>query len=218
MKRLSLILVVATPAFALAQDPAPEQAPEGGVVFVEHESVPPAGPDHPPPLDPNAPQQPQYAQPQFQPQYAQPRPRRVRERYDPNREYPADAQISRRVRFGLLIPGAALLVVPYAITVATWSTLRDARDDDDQPQNVLLVPVLGPFIAIAGLEDRANPGLARAGLIWDGLLQTAGVAMFVAGVIPRKYVTYYADTSRRGYALTPRIGAGGAGLDLQMRF
>lgn len=225
MNKAALWTLIAWGVGITAAQAQEEEPPPGGVIFVEQEEVPPvedpgAETLAPPPQAPAQPAgygvQPAAA-PVAVPAAQTPR-RRYRETYDPNREYPEGAQIVTRRRYGLLIPGAVLFALSYGMTASVWANLNQTRDPGDKPHGVILVPVLGPFIGITGADDRANPELVRAGLIWDGLLQTAGLAMLIVGLLPKHIVTYYADTSQPGYAVTPRLGGGNAGLDLHVRF
>ncbi len=202
-----------------------QEAPSSeGVVFVEQEEVAPVGDASAQSLSPapQAPVQPagygQVAPAPVVPSVTVTRRRRYRETYDPDREYPEGAEIVTRRRYGLLIPGAALFAVSYGLTASIWANVNQARDRGDKPLGVILVPVVGPFIGMVGADERSSPGLVRTGLFWDGLIQTAGLVMLVAGLFPKRIVTYYADTSRPGYAVLPRLGAGNAGLDLHVRF
>lgn len=202
------------------QPPPPPEA--GGVVVVEHQ------PDNhqqqqqqPPPAygQPVQAVQPAYGQ-QAQPyQPYQARPRRHRDPYVEGMDLPQGAQITKRVRLGLLIPGGIMFLVPYLSTVLSWSFLRDARRSDRQPQGVLLAPVIGPFLAIGGLDENfedmgRDRGSRPVWLALDGLLQLAGLTMAIMGAIPKKYVEYYAGPLQ----ITPRVGVGGGGLDLTARF
>ena len=221
MKKASLVVgIVCCWGAAGARAQQGQQAPDTeGVIIVEQEEVPTEGLAAPPPGTPVQPAD--YVVPQPAPVAAPAatrRRRRYRETYDPSRQYPEGAEIVTRRRWGLLIPGAALFAVSYGITASVWANLNQSRGPGNKPQGVLLVPVLGPFIGIAGASDRTNPSLVRTGLVWDGLVQTAGLAMLIVGLLPKRIVTYYADTAQPGYALIPRLGGGNAGLDLRVRF
>lgn len=212
---LSVVVVMTAGTSVHAQEAQGEAAPQpqGSVEIVEHQEHPPQQQQTPPGYG----QQPVYQQP-VQPY--QPRPRRYREPYSEGMEIPEGATITRRVRLGLMIPGGLMFLVPYLSTALTYSFLKDARRDDRQPQGVLLVPVLGPFLAIPNLdenfEDMGNDsGTRRFWLAFNGLVQLAGLTMLVAGAIPKKYVEYYANSPVR---LTPRVSADGGGLDLLARF
>ena len=231
MRKASMGLVVwMMAATAAAQDqPAQDQAPPetGGVVVVEHQD-----PQHqqqqqqqqyqqPPPGygQPGYGQQPGYQQPGYQQPMYQARPRRYRVPYEEGMEIPEGGQITRRVRLGMLIPGAILFVVPYLSTALSYSFLKDVRSSSRQPQGILLVPVLGPWLAIPNLDENfedmgRESGTRRFWLTLNGLVQLAGLTMAIVGAIPRKYVTYYAS----GVQITPRVGPDGGGLDLTARF
>lgn len=233
---LMLVLTGATSfsVVASAQDaqPADDQAvppPEqGGVVVVEHQ---PDNQQHqqqqqqPPPGYGQQPagygQQPAGYQPQpvYQQPVYQPRPRRHRVPYTEGMDMPEGGTITKRVRLGLLIPGAALFVIPYLSTALTYSFLADARASTRQPQPILLVPVLGPFLAIPNLDENfedmgRDSGTRKFWLTFNGLIQLAGLTMAIVGAIPKKYVEYYAGN----FNIMPRFGADGGGLDLTARF
>ena len=132
---------------------------------------------------------------------------------------PEGATITRRVRLGLMIPGAIMFLVPYLSTALSYSFLKDARRSDRQPQGILLVPVLGPFLAIPNLDENfedmgRDSGTRRFWLSLNGILQLAGLTMAIAGAVPKKYMEYYASDFR----ITPRVSADGGGLDLLARF
>jgi hypothetical protein len=223
------LTMAAGTAFAQGVQVEAQVEVQGDVQVVDQSQVPPVdqngypqqqqqqpqyGQQQPPPQQYG--QQPQYAQPQYaQPQYAQPyapQPRRHRIRYHEGMELPPGAEITNRVKLGMLIPGLAIFAVPYIITAMAYSISNDTGGGIDP---TILIPVVGPFIQIPDASGSA----ARTGLAWDGILQTVGLVLFAVGVIPRKYVTYYAgvDGAQR-FSLAPRFGPGGGGLDAAIRF
>jgi len=213
-----LALVAALPSVAMAQEPVPAEpapAPGGDVVVVEHEQVaPPPGYEQQPPPGYGQPQpvygQPVYGQPTYgQPAYAPyaPQPRRIREPFDPNATYPENARIYKRLRLGMLIPGAAVFAVSYALA----ATL--AVDDGLSIPNRLVVPVIGPWITMGHADTSAG----RLGYAWAGITQAVGFALLVFGFIPRTYVEYYAS-NEAGPRVTPLASADGGGLQLDWRF
>lgn len=230
---VSLLLVLVT-GVASAQDaqPADDQAvpppEEGGVVVVEHQpdnqqhqqqQQQPAGYGQQPAGYGQQPAGYQQPQPQYQQPVYQARPRRHRVPYYEGMEMPEGGTITKRVRLGLLIPGAALFLIPYLSTALTYSFLADARASTRQPQAVLLVPVIGPFLAIPNLDENfedmgRDSGTRKFWLTLNGLVQLAGLAMGIAGAIPKKYVEYYAGN----FNILPRFSADGGGLDLTARF
>ena len=215
-----LALVAALPSIAAAQDPAqpvePAPAPGGDVVVVEHEQVaPPPGYEQQPPPPGYGQQQPVYGQPTYgQPTYGQPayapyapQPRRIREPFDPNATYPENARVYKRLRLGMLIPGAAVFAVSYALA----ATL--ALDEGLNIPNRLVVPVVGPWISMGAADTSGG----RLGYAWAGITQAIGFALLIFGFIPRTYVEYYAGNDA-GPRVTPLASADGGGLQLDWRF
>lgn len=142
----------------------------------------------------------------------QPRQRRYREPYVEGMPIPPGGEIITRRKIGLMIPGIAIFGVSY-ISIASFYAV--ANDLDENPPGDMLVPVLGPFLAM----DRYDSSTSRAALGWAGAMQIAGVGMFVLGVIPRQYVQYYAGTGNEpSWVLTPRANGTEAGLDFGLRF
>jgi len=117
---------------------------------------------------------------------------------------PPGYQLTRRSRPGLWIPGMIMLVVPWAISAAAASESSDGRLDD------LYIPVLGPFLTMNDAND-----WARSPLLIDGLVQVAGVTMFILGLtLKRQYLVYMGGTHGRYFAANPTLG----GVQLEARF
>jgi len=96
-----------------------------------------------------------------------------------------EAESGERVNRALMIVGATLFVGSYAPSVA-FATLGDWNADD-----ALVIPVAGPWIALANPE---NQPLSKALLINSGVMQGAGVvSMALSLVIP----SYSARTTLR---------------------
>lgn len=216
--KLTLVLVTAMPLTAIAQEPAPAPAPGGDVVIVEHEQVaPPPGYEQQPPPPGYGQQQPVYGQPTYgqptygQPAYGQPayapQPRRIREPFDPNATYPAEARVYKRLRIGMMISGAAVFAVSYALA----ATL--ALDEGLSIPNRLAVPIIGPWISMSD----ANTSGGRLGYAWAGITQAIGVTLLIIGFIPRTFVEYYAS-NEPGPRVTPLASTDGGGLQLDWRF
>ncbi len=143
------------------------------------------------------------------------RPRRVP--YDGG-PIPPGAIVQKKRRLGLLIPGAVMFAVPYFIGVFTYSLVEDLGGDISAS---LLIPGIGPFITIKDAETSSGRSL----LALDGLLQVAGLTMFVAGLVPRKYLLYTRNRRNRhvasarevrSVAWLPWAGRGAAGLTVSM--
>ncbi len=183
-------------------------AQDGQVPVVEQHEAPPAQqpvPDgyqqQPQPQPPGYVQQPAYGpQPGYQ-------GRRQRIEYHEGMPIPPGGEIVSRVRLGMLIPGLALFGVSYIGTLAAWAASEDAGG---RIQDINLVPVVGPYIA----ASRADTQARKLGAAFMGVFQTVGLGLLIGGVVPKKYIVYYAD----GWQLTPRAGLDGAGLDFSMTF
>ncbi len=191
-------------------------AAQGNVPVVEQEELPPAEAAPPPAQQPPPAQPPPGYQPQPQaPGYAQPgygqqpgyRGRRQRIEYREGMQIPPDGEVVTRPRFGMLIPGIAIFGVSYIGTVAAWAM---SKDSGGRVQDIVAVPLVGPYIAAARAGSRAR----KIGAACMAVMQTAGLALLIGGLVPKKYLVYYAD----GWELRPRAGLGGAGLDLSLRF
>ena len=163
--------------------------------------VVPAPPQVPPPLvapPPGGyylqPQQPYYYQQQPAYAYAQ-QPRLFHEEMQPN--------------YGLMTAGLIIFGVSWSINAAT------AYGADEWK---LAVPVVGPFMetqnVYTGPGYEVNRMLVGL-LVFDGLIETAGAIMLVAGAITHHKVKVY-DQPR--VSVVPTAGPAGAGLAAFGRF
>jgi hypothetical protein len=188
------------------------------------------------------PSQPQPQQPQYQPQYqqqpapqAQPAP--VYPQYPPpyspysprSRRYrdgdpiPPGYHVEEEPRNGLVVGGAVMFLVPYAIG-GFAAFAADLKNDSGW----LLAPVVGPWLTL-GLRtyngcDR--PGVSDSlgcvgdiflvmGLVIDGVLQVTGATLFTLGyLVPRE--TLVRDSVGL-HVLPMRVGTG-YGLGLHSTF
>jgi hypothetical protein len=127
---------------------------------------------------------------------------------------PGGKVVGRRVP-GLWIPGVIVFGVFYISTVSTWSSTSEAREDNHGIE--VVAPVVGPFLRAANVDgDGVLDGLLRTSLVLDGLAQTAGVALFIAGMVEREYVMYWTTGQGRNVALLPTVGRGAAGVHLHV--
>lgn len=143
------------------------------------------------------------------PGYQQPgyRGRQQRIEYHDGMQIPPGGQIVTRLRLGMLIPGAALFGISYIGSLVAWAISQDVSGD---VQDILLVPVVGPYIAAARADTRSR----ALGAAFTGVLQTVGLALFIGGLVPKRYLVYQAN----GWELSPRAGFDGFGLDLSTEF
>jgi hypothetical protein len=116
--------------------------------------------------------------------------------YEEGDEIPAGYRVRKQPRRGLVIAGAILTGTAW-----TFSLTGAVGSNFEEKSGFLVVPVLGPWLMLAagGARDREcasadeydycngdKSGL-RAMMVLDGLVQTAGAVMLVAGVaLPRK--------------------------------
>lgn len=114
--------------------------------------------------------------------------------YEPGDPIPPGYHLREQPRRGLVIAGALMTGVPWALSV----TAATAANFDNK-LGFLFIPAIGPWLALAtgaGKDktcastdefcdgDRAS---ARAVLVLDGLVQSAGATMLVIGLlVPRK--------------------------------
>jgi hypothetical protein len=113
--------------------------------------------------------------------------------YEEGEPIPQGYRLVEQKRRGLIIAGSLTAGIPwvFSVTAATAANF-------DNKAGYLVVPVLGPWLMLlsGGAKDRecasnefceSSRSGTRAVLVFDGLAQTAGAAMFVIGMaVPRK--------------------------------
>ncbi len=114
--------------------------------------------------------------------------------YEEGDAIPAGYRLREEKRRGLIIAGSIVTGIPWMISL----TAATAADFDNK-SGYLVVPGVGPWLMLlaGGASDRScgsdsvlceesRAGL-RATLVFDGLVQSAGAAMFAAGFLfPRQ--------------------------------
>jgi hypothetical protein len=107
-----------------------------------------------------------------------------------------------KIRAGLVAAGAAL-------TLSLWLASAQAaivldEEGDSEGVEALYAPVVGPFIA---MKTTDSEGAMRSLLFMDGLVQTAGLGMFIAGLAaPRTVVV---RNSYGSVSFAPGLGSMG---------
>jgi hypothetical protein len=148
------------------------------------------------------------------------RPRRYRIPYQEGMEIPPGGQVIKRRRMGLAIPGTVFFAIPYLSTLIVWTS--EPSLDRERVSGAVLVPVFGPFIALAQLstEDYVWAGGLKFGLAFNGIMQLVGVTMMTFGFMGKSYLEYYADVNDRklAFRLTPFASRDGAGASLGVTF
>lgn len=203
MRRSHILLVIAalvlTGTRAFAQQPmAPygdEPAPPPAVAPIPPAPVPPPVVVPPPGGYYQAP----YAQ-QPQPYYYQPPcplpARSFHEEMQPN--------------YGLMVAGLVVLGASWSVNAATAWVADEWK---------LAVPVVGPFMETQNVNtgDSAADRMLIGLLVFDGLIETAGAVMLVAGAITHHKVRVY-DSPRMSVSVVPTAGPAGGGLAAFGRF
>jgi len=99
--------------------------------------------------------------------------------YEDGDPVPPGYRLVRQRRRGLIIAGSIVTGVPWVIGV-TAATAANFGDNS----GLLVLPVVGPWLMLATNDlhgsDKAGE---RSVLVFDGLLQAAGGAMFFAGML-----------------------------------
>lgn len=160
-----------------------------------------------------------YGQPRAQQQPAgQPQPARQPRRqlvpYEDGMPMPPGGEVVGRRKPGLWIPGLVVFAVPWVATAAGYAFRVDVTGDSDGGE--LLAPVVGPWIRAATIDrdDTALEEMVKAALVFDGIAQALGLALFTAGMVERDYVMYWALDGERHLAVTPTFGPDRAGVGL----
>ena len=189
-----------------AADPfAPDVEPGTGEAL-----PPPTVPDgYGGPPAPQAQPYPQQTQPAHgQPGYPAPRRRAQRVPYVEGMEIPEGARLVEKRRTGMVIAGAAMFGASYALSISLYA-------ESYSFSAWMIVPVIGPFVEAGG--DSFTSG-DRFILVLDGLVQAAGLTLFIAGLVAKKRYVEVWTGNEPGWMLAPRVGPGGGGLDLRATF
>jgi hypothetical protein len=182
------------PLPAAAPAPAPAQAAGPGNLPVIAPGYPPSAAGYPPPV---------WQAPETLP-------------YHEGSPIPAGYRVVEKTRTGFVIAGALTLGIPYVIGLSAVST-----HDSNNGANWLLVPAIGPWLAIAARRhvckyeagsisvndpvECTTDALATTGLVFDGIVQTAGATLLVIGFALPKKVLVRQDVAQITFA---RIGSG----------
>jgi hypothetical protein len=145
--------------------------------------------------------------------------------WDPDVPVPEGYELDSDLNGGLLASGIALLGSSWTISVlvAVAATGVISNEDEDEPADAdrvtaadwspLYIPVAGPFVSIHTLRAR---GAGLGMLLADGLVQIAGVAGIIGGVLDREYKLIPSQMAELG--LAPVLGGSMQGLCLTGRF
>jgi hypothetical protein len=174
-------------------------APAWGQELMEpYAPSPAAAPVAPPQVTPVPPPPPRYYyyQPYAPPPYAPPRYLRA-----PVLSY----HEVERPRYGLMTGGLVTFGVSWSLTALIGYLANENR---------VAIPIVGPLLVAHSLDtDPWNAG-NRAGvvfLVFDSLIQTAGVAMAIAGAATHRRVRIYDRVAVVPAALPAGVGVAAAG-------
>ena len=164
---------------AAAQEPQPPAPPPGFAPPPAGYAPPPAGYAPPPGYAPGyAPPPAGYYAPA--PGYgpAQLGPKVMD--YDEGQPVPQGYHVETRIRKGLAIGGGVMFGSMYLLSAFGAAVASDTGDKNAWP---FWVPAIGPFIAI-GTEHNSGNGASSLTFLYviDGIVQTGGLAMFIAGI------------------------------------
>ena len=126
---------------------------------------------------------------------------------------PEEPEEGSRPTMGLVIPGAILFGVPYILTAVLAGLVAEVSPEDNDGL-VNLIPVAGPWVCLATCNFSSGEEFWRTPLVIDGILQAAGVTMFILGFVLRK------ENSRSrvdlfdqpGWAFTPWLSDRAGGI------
>lgn len=105
---------------------------------------------------------------------------------------------------GLTWGGLTIFGLSYGAAAVGGALASDACDASSslcvKGRGVMFVPVVGPFIAAAGVEGIKGTATVQTLLILDGVFQTGGLAMMITGIV------LSSQSSRANALLSPQLG------------
>lgn len=120
-----------------------------------------------------------------------------------------------RVRTGLVVGGAVTLGVLWGLSAVFGGILTDVGSLGSDAYVPLFIPAVGPFIAVETMDADAAGG---ALLIIDGVAQTAGLAMFIAGLAAPEDILRRTVAKDVSLELTPLVVPNHYGVGLSGSF
>ncbi|MEM1032951.1 MAG: hypothetical protein AAGN82_21575 [Myxococcota bacterium] len=145
--------------------------------------------------------------------------------YEDGDPIPPGYKVQSKVRKDLVVAGSVVLGSAWLISVLSAAIAQTVDEVDEQTGEVLndtgpndwiplYIPVVGPFITI-GTVGASGGGVGI--LLLDGVVQSGGLAMLIAGIaLPKKaLVKTYGDVE---LTIAPQVGMGHQSLGLHGRF
>jgi hypothetical protein len=100
--------------------------------------------------------------------------------YEDGDPIPQGYTVKTRASRPLVIAGSITFGAPYVVSALVAATVLSADDRSGPELAPLLIPCVGPFVTIG---TAAAEGAGTFWLVLDGLTQTGGVVMFIAGMV-----------------------------------
>lgn len=155
----------------------------------------------------------QTTQPAYVPQSVALTGPRILQDWEEGNPIPHGYHPEPRRRILLMMSSASSFVSLYCFSVVMGAVITDASKKSKYTYQPLYIPVLGPFLQMS----RAKSATATALLAFDGIGQTIGVAVLIAGVYLPKVVLVRNDLGSA--SISPvLLGRGRAGIGLSAAF
>lgn len=129
--------------------------------------------------------------------------------YNPAKPIPAGYHVESQTRRSLVVGGACAFAIPYALSIITASVAESGGGGDAWVP--LYIPAAGPFVALGTLEPNATGTYL---LVVDGIAQSAGLIMIVAGLAARREVLVRDASTAPRLSITPMTARGTVGLNV----
>lgn len=141
--------------------------------------------------------------------------------YQEGRPIPPGYHVDTGWNKGLAVTGASLFGTAYLISlVASMIAMGDGGRDSSEFAP-LLIPVIGPFITAGTAKDASfgddDSRVVGTIMLLDGITQTAGAIMFVAGVLAENQVLLRNDLAETP-SLAPKVMVGPRAVAFRWRF
>jgi hypothetical protein len=132
--------------------------------------------------------------------------------YEEGDPIPQGFAVRSRANRSLLIAGSITFGAPYLISALVAATVVSANSSDGGQFAPMFAPVVGPFITIGTAHAE---GAGTFWLIFDGLAQAGGVAMFIAGMTMEEK---YLQRTPAHASIKPEVQVNPGGMKLKWTF
>jgi hypothetical protein len=132
--------------------------------------------------------------------------------YEDGDPVPAGFNVRSRANRSLIIAGSITFGAPYLISALVAATVVSADSNSGGEFAPLFVPIVGPFITIGTAHAE---GAGTFWLIFDGLAQAGGAAMFIAGLTMQEK---YLQRAPVHASLQPEVLVNPGGMKLKWTF